>query len=90
MHLRTLLTSREPRHRRGFWMWMAIAPLTAPFMLVRESSHLRHAVERQVFGVRSHYQPMIVVSRYTQPAILFLCVEILVPLQRLAVFFGME
>ncbi|OAX42136.1 hypothetical protein K503DRAFT_854161 [Rhizopogon vinicolor AM-OR11-026] len=34
MHLRTLLTSREPRHRRGFWMWMAIAPLTAPFILV--------------------------------------------------------
>lgn len=34
IHLRTLLTSREPRHRRGFWMWMAIAPLTAPFILV--------------------------------------------------------
>ncbi|KAG2155905.1 mitochondrial K+-H+ exchange-related-domain-containing protein [Suillus bovinus] len=34
VHLRTLLTSREPRHRRGFWMWMAIAPLTAPFMIV--------------------------------------------------------
>ncbi|KAG1748721.1 mitochondrial K+-H+ exchange-related-domain-containing protein [Suillus lakei] len=34
VHLRTLLTSREPRHRRGFWMWMAIAPLTAPFILV--------------------------------------------------------
>lgn len=34
VHLRTLLTSREPRHRRGFWMWMAIAPLTAPFLLV--------------------------------------------------------
>ncbi|KAG2151325.1 mitochondrial K+-H+ exchange-related-domain-containing protein [Suillus clintonianus] len=34
VHLRTLLSSREPRHRRGFWMWMAIAPLTAPFILV--------------------------------------------------------
>lgn len=34
IHLRTLLTSREPRHRRGFWIWMVIAPLTAPFMLV--------------------------------------------------------
>jgi hypothetical protein len=34
VHLRTLLTSREPRHRRGFWIWMAIAPLTAPFMIV--------------------------------------------------------
>lgn len=34
VHLRTLLTSREPRHRRGFWIWMAIAPLTAPFILV--------------------------------------------------------
>jgi len=38
VHLRTLLTSREPRHRRGFWMWMAIAPLTAPLIIVRESS----------------------------------------------------
>ncbi|KAG2112300.1 mitochondrial K+-H+ exchange-related-domain-containing protein [Suillus discolor] len=34
VHLRTLLTSREPRHRKGFWMWMAIAPLTAPFIIV--------------------------------------------------------
>ncbi|KAG1884992.1 mitochondrial K+-H+ exchange-related-domain-containing protein [Suillus subluteus] len=34
VHLRTLLASREPRHRRGFWMWMAIAPLTAPFIIV--------------------------------------------------------
>lgn len=34
IHLRTLLTSRGPRHRRGFWMWLAIAPLTAPFIIV--------------------------------------------------------
>lgn len=48
-HLRTLLTSREPRHRRGFWMWMAIAPLTAPFMIVRESSG-RDALLSNVFS----------------------------------------
>ncbi|KAH7927756.1 hypothetical protein BV22DRAFT_247735 [Leucogyrophana mollusca] len=33
-HLRTLLKSREPRHRKGFWTWMIIAPLTAPFMII--------------------------------------------------------
>ncbi|KIK91595.1 hypothetical protein PAXRUDRAFT_830705 [Paxillus rubicundulus Ve08.2h10] len=33
-HLRTLLSNREPRHRRGFYMWMLIAPLTIPFMLI--------------------------------------------------------
>jgi len=32
--LRTLLSNREPRHRRGFYMWMLIAPLTTPFMLI--------------------------------------------------------
>ncbi|KAH9480812.1 hypothetical protein JR316_0007413 [Psilocybe cubensis] len=25
---------RMPRHRRGFFFWMAVAPLTAPFMLI--------------------------------------------------------
>ncbi|KAJ3524212.1 hypothetical protein NM688_g8600 [Phlebia brevispora] len=33
-HLRTLLAKRTPRHRRGFYMWMIIAPLTAPFMII--------------------------------------------------------
>ncbi|KIJ62596.1 hypothetical protein HYDPIDRAFT_114247 [Hydnomerulius pinastri MD-312] len=33
-HLRELLTSREPRHRRGFFLWAIIAPFTAPFMLI--------------------------------------------------------
>lgn len=33
-HLRALLAKRTPRHRKGFWMWMAIAPLTAPFAIV--------------------------------------------------------
>ncbi|EGN98487.1 hypothetical protein SERLA73DRAFT_183524 [Serpula lacrymans var. lacrymans S7.3] len=34
IHLRALLTTRIPRHRRGFWAWMIIAPFTAPFMLI--------------------------------------------------------
>jgi hypothetical protein len=50
MHLRTLLASREPRHRKGFWMWMAIAPLTAPFILVRESSDY-DMLSSHMFGV---------------------------------------
>lgn len=69
MHLRTLLTSREPRHRRGFWIWMAIAPLTVPFMLVRESSRF---VERQIWRSLTpptlfslHHLPVIIFSRYT-------------------------
>ncbi|KAI0784780.1 mitochondrial K+-H+ exchange-related-domain-containing protein [Abortiporus biennis] len=33
-HLRSLLEKRTPRHRRGFFMWMIIAPLTAPFMII--------------------------------------------------------
>ncbi|KAH7885241.1 mitochondrial K+-H+ exchange-related-domain-containing protein [Phlebopus sp. FC_14] len=32
--LRTLVNSREPRHRRGFYLWMIIAPFTAPFVLI--------------------------------------------------------
>ena len=35
--LRRLLSSREPRHRRGFYMWMLVAPLTFPFTIIRES-----------------------------------------------------
>ncbi|KAI9573572.1 mitochondrial K+-H+ exchange-related-domain-containing protein [Boletus coccyginus] len=33
-HLQTLLGSRGPRHRRGFYLWMLIAPLTAPITLI--------------------------------------------------------
>ncbi|CAL1712492.1 unnamed protein product [Somion occarium] len=33
-HFRSLLEKRTPRHRKGFFMWMFIAPLTAPFMLI--------------------------------------------------------
>ncbi|KAF9013178.1 mitochondrial K+-H+ exchange-related-domain-containing protein [Cyathus striatus] len=32
--LQSLLAYRTPRHRKGFFMWMAIAPLTAPFMII--------------------------------------------------------
>ncbi|KAF9523426.1 mitochondrial K+-H+ exchange-related-domain-containing protein [Crepidotus variabilis] len=27
-------TLRIPQHRRGFWIWMVIAPFTAPFMVI--------------------------------------------------------
>lgn len=31
---------RIPRHRRGFYFWMVLAPLTAPFMVIRTSTLL--------------------------------------------------
>jgi hypothetical protein len=34
-HLESILSRRSPRHRKGFYMWMLLAPLTAPFMLIR-------------------------------------------------------
>ncbi|KAG7088216.1 hypothetical protein E1B28_012233 [Marasmius oreades] len=33
-HLRSLLSTRKPRHKRGAWLWITIAPFTAPFMVV--------------------------------------------------------
>lgn len=33
-HLRVLLDSRGPRHRRGFYLWMLISPLTFPFIII--------------------------------------------------------
>ncbi|KAG6896986.1 hypothetical protein C0992_004766 [Termitomyces sp. T32_za158] len=32
--LRALVAYRTPRHRKGFYLWMIIAPLTAPFMVI--------------------------------------------------------
>ncbi|KAJ3826811.1 mitochondrial K+-H+ exchange-related-domain-containing protein [Lentinula raphanica] len=32
--LRQLIHAREPKHKKGFWIWMIIAPFTAPFMLI--------------------------------------------------------
>lgn len=32
--LRSLLSIRKPRHRRGFYLWMLIAPLTFPFIII--------------------------------------------------------
>ncbi|KAI0916747.1 hypothetical protein AcW1_007886 [Taiwanofungus camphoratus] len=34
LHLRALLEKRTPRHRQGFIFWLAVSPLTAPFMLI--------------------------------------------------------
>ncbi|KAH8072260.1 mitochondrial K+-H+ exchange-related-domain-containing protein, partial [Cristinia sonorae] len=33
-HLKSLLEKRTPRHRKGFLMWMILAPFTAPFMII--------------------------------------------------------
>lgn len=33
--LRQYVDHRIPAHRKGFYMWLAIAPLTAPFMIIR-------------------------------------------------------
>ncbi|KZP18919.1 hypothetical protein FIBSPDRAFT_791328 [Athelia psychrophila] len=34
LQLRSLLAQRTPRHRKGFYSWMIIAPFTAPFMII--------------------------------------------------------
>ncbi|KAI0923306.1 hypothetical protein AcV7_005856 [Taiwanofungus camphoratus] len=59
LHLRALLEKRTPRHRQGFIFWLAVSPLTAPFMLIpvipnfpfffciwRSWSHYRGTVSR--------------------------------------------
>jgi len=33
-HLRLVITERIPSHKRGFWTWLIIAPLTTPFMII--------------------------------------------------------
>ncbi|ESK95780.1 hypothetical protein Moror_12392 [Moniliophthora roreri MCA 2997] len=33
-HLKTLLSTRAPRHRKGFITWIFVMPLTAPFMII--------------------------------------------------------
>ncbi|KAI0087061.1 mitochondrial K+-H+ exchange-related-domain-containing protein [Irpex rosettiformis] len=33
-HLRTQLSKRTPKHKRGAWTWLLISPLTAPFMII--------------------------------------------------------
>lgn len=33
-HIEKLVAKRTPRHRRGFYMWMLLAPLTTPFMII--------------------------------------------------------
>ncbi|KAF8625981.1 hypothetical protein AX17_006705 [Amanita inopinata Kibby_2008] len=32
--LRALVSYRMPKHRKGFYLWMIVAPLTAPFIIV--------------------------------------------------------
>ncbi|KAG6840377.1 hypothetical protein C0991_007114 [Blastosporella zonata] len=32
--LRALIAYRTPRHRKGFYLWMILAPFTAPFMII--------------------------------------------------------
>ncbi|KAG6887330.1 hypothetical protein C0995_016149 [Termitomyces sp. Mi166 len=41
--LRALVAYRTPRHKKGFYLWMIIAPLTAPFMIIpyRASQYLQ-------------------------------------------------
>lgn len=36
-HIRSLLSKRSPHHKKWFYIWLAIAPLTTPFALLRES-----------------------------------------------------
>ncbi|KAF5382694.1 hypothetical protein D9615_003077 [Tricholomella constricta] len=32
--LRALIAYRTPRHKKGFYLWMVLAPFTAPFMII--------------------------------------------------------
>jgi len=34
IHLQNLVEKRIPSHRKGFYLWMLVSPLTAPFMIV--------------------------------------------------------
>lgn len=34
--MQLVLARRAPYHRKGFYKWLIIAPLTAPFALIRE------------------------------------------------------
>ncbi|KLO09062.1 hypothetical protein SCHPADRAFT_834439 [Schizopora paradoxa] len=34
VHLEQLLEKRIPSHRKGFYLWMLVSPLTAPFMII--------------------------------------------------------
>ncbi|KAG6820620.1 hypothetical protein H0H93_014223 [Arthromyces matolae] len=45
--LRALVAYRTPRHRRGFYLWMIIAPFTAPFMIIpyRASEYLQTLID---------------------------------------------
>ena len=40
---------RTPAHRKGFYFWLIISPLTAPFMLIRESQIKTNCIISQVF-----------------------------------------
>ncbi|KAG6377118.1 hypothetical protein JVT61DRAFT_1169 [Boletus reticuloceps] len=77
-HLRALLANRGPRHRKGFYLWMLIAPLTLPIMLIR--AHNLFCINVYF----SHFPSMR--SHNTQFAALLLCLEVVVTLQRLARF----
>ncbi|KAI0366671.1 hypothetical protein BV20DRAFT_971606 [Pilatotrama ljubarskyi] len=33
-HLQSLVEKRTPRHKKGFIVWLAVSPLTAPFALI--------------------------------------------------------
>jgi hypothetical protein len=73
LHLKALLQYRMPLHRRGFYLWMVIAPLTVPFVIVRMSPPTPRALPRPNIPLASHY---------TKHPIFLLCLAVLVPLQR--------
>ncbi|KAG6899795.1 hypothetical protein C0993_006919, partial [Termitomyces sp. T159_Od127] len=43
--LRALVAYRTPRHKKGFYLWMIIAPLTAPFMIIHNDALVPEASE---------------------------------------------
>ena len=79
-HLRSLLEKRTPRHRKGAIFWLAVSPLTAPFMIISTSRGPRPAPHT------SSYSHAIVPTHSDHPKlpVLLLRMALVVALSRYA------
>ena len=48
-HLKSLVQSRAPRHKRLFWTYLIAAPFTAPFMIIRTLPSHRTSLSNPLF-----------------------------------------
>lgn len=69
-HLQSLLEKRVPSHRKGFYFWALISPLTVPFIVIRMLL---------LYGRNKHTK--WVISSYSQFTVLLLCMEVMASLQ---------